>query len=191
MKEMIKMVVVLSVLCAISGSGLAALKQVTEPIIEEQVLTYVQAPAIESVLTGYDNDPIKDRKKFEYDGQVVMVFPAIKDGKLIGVALETASKGFGGQINVMVGFDVAAGALSGIGITTMKETPGIGSRVAESGFTAQFQGHPLKMVELKSKGGDIDAIAGATISSTGTVNAVQNALAIYNSLKDQFAQSWS
>jgi electron transport complex protein RnfG len=91
----------------------------------------------------------------------------------------------------MVGFDVAAGALSGIGITTMKETPGIGSRVAESGFTAQFQGHPLKMVELKSKGGDIDAIAGATISSTGTVNAVQNALAIYNSLKDQFAQSWS
>jgi electron transport complex protein RnfG len=191
MKEMIKMVVVLSVICGISGSGLAALKQVTEPIIEEQVLTYVQAPAIHSVLTGYDNDPIKDRKKFEYKGQTVMVFPAIKGGKLIGVALETASKGFGGQINVMVGFDVAEGALSGIGITTMKETPGIGSRVAEQGFTVQFQGHPLKMLDLKSKGGDIDAVAGATISSTGTVNAVQKALAIYNGLKDKFAQSWS
>ena len=191
MKEMIKMMVVLSLICGIAGITLAALKQVTAPIIEEQVLTYVQAPAIESVLADYDNNPIKDRKKFEVDGQTVTVFPALKDGKLTGVAFETSGKGYGGDIGVMVGFDVQAMNLTGIGITTLKETPGVGARVAEHGYTTQFRGHGLESVELKKNGGDIEAVAGATISSTGTVIAVRRAVAIFNALKDKLAGGWS
>jgi Na+-translocating ferredoxin:NAD+ oxidoreductase subunit G len=191
MKEMIKMMVVLSLICGISGVTLAALKETTAPIIEEQVLTFVQAPAIESVLGEHDNNPIKDRKKFDVDGRTVTVFPAIKNGALSGVAFETSAKGYGGSIGVMVGFDVQTRSLSGIGITTMKETPGLGSRVAEHGYTTQFKGHSIESVNLKKNGGDIEAVAGATISSTGTVNAVQDAIAIFNTLKKQFAEGWS
>ena len=191
MKEMIKMMVVLSLICGISGVTLAALKETTAPIIEEQVLTFVQAPAIESVLGEHDNNPIKDRKKFDVDGRTVTVFPAIKGGALSGVAFETSAKGYGGSIGVMVGFDVQAQSLSGIGITTMKETPGLGSRVAGHGYTTQFRGHPIESMNLKKNGGDIEAVAGATISSTGTVNAVQDAIAIFNTLKNQFTEGWS
>lgn len=191
MKEMIKMMVVLSLICGISGATLAALKEATSPIIEEQVLTYVQAPAIESVLHNYDNNPIKDRKKFTVDGKTVTVFPAKKDGTLTGVAFETSGKGYGGNIGVMVGFDVVGQTLSGIGITTLKETPGLGSRVTGHGYTSQFRGHPLKSMALKKNGGDIEAVAGATISSTGTVSAVRDAIAIYNTLKSQLADGWS
>ncbi len=191
MKEMIKMMVVLSLICGISGVTLAALRQATGPIIEEQVLTYVQAPAIESVLGDHDNNPIKDRKKFTVDGRTVTVFPAMAGGELTGVAFETSGKGYGGDIGVMVGFDVRALTLSGIGITTMKETPGVGSRVAEHGYTTQFRGHGIDSVALKNDGGDIDAVAGATISSTGTVNAVRDAVTIFNALKDQLASGWS
>ena len=49
MMAMIKMVVVLSLICAMSGFALAYLKGTTAPKIEEQVLTYVQSPAITSV----------------------------------------------------------------------------------------------------------------------------------------------
>jgi len=191
MKEMIKMMVVLSLICGISGVTLAALKEATTPIIEEQVLTYVQAPAIESVLSDYDNNPIKDRKKFEVDGKTVTVFPAINGGKLASVAFETSGKGYGGNIGVMVGFDMNAMTLSGIGITTMKETPGLGSRVAGHGYTTQFKGHPIESVKLKKDNGDIKAVAGATISSTGTVSAVQDAIAIFNTLKTKLANGWS
>jgi electron transport complex protein RnfG len=191
MKEMIKMMLVLSVICGIAGITLAALKEATAPIIEEQVLTYVQAPAIESVLSGYDNNPIKDRRKFDVDGQTVTVFPALKDGKLTGVAFETSAKGYGGDIGVMVGFDVTAMNLTGIGITTLKETPGVGARVAEHGYTTQFRGHGLSSVDLKKNGGDIEAVAGATISSTGTVTAVRRAITIFNALKDKLAGGWS
>jgi electron transport complex protein RnfG len=191
MKEMMKMMIVLSLICGIAGVTLAALKQVTAPIIEEQVLTYVQAPAIESVLNDYDNNPIKDRRKFDVDGRTVTVFPALKGGKLTGVAFETSGKGYGGDIGVMVGFDVQAMHLTGIGITTLKETPGVGARVAEHGYTTQFRGHALESVELKKDGGDIEAVAGATISSTGTVIAVQRAVVIFNALKDKLAGGWS
>jgi len=191
MKEMMKMMIVLSLICGIAGVTLAALKQVTAPIIEEQVLTYVQAPAIESVLADYDNNPIKDRKKFDVDGSTVTVFPALKEGRLTGVAFETAGKGYGGDIGVMVGFDVQAMNLTGIGITTLKETPGLGARVAEHGYATQFKGHPLESVDLKKNGGDIEAVAGATISSTGTVIAVRRAISIFNALKDKLAGGWS
>ncbi|OIQ50592.1 Electron transport complex protein RnfG [Pseudodesulfovibrio hydrargyri] len=191
MKEMMKMMIVLSLICGIAGITLAALKQVTAPIIEEQVLTYVQAPAIESVLSDYDNNPIKDRKKFTVDGRTVTVFPALKGGTLTGVAFETSGKGYGGNIGVMVGFDVRAMHLTGIGITTLKETPGVGARVAEHGYTTQFRGHPLEAVDLKKNGGDIEAVAGATISSTGTVTAVRQAITIFNALKGKLAGGWS
>jgi electron transport complex protein RnfG len=191
MKEMIKMMLVLSLICGLAGVSLAALKQATAPIIEEQVLTFVQAPAIESVLGEFDNDPIKDRKKFTVDGRTVTVFPAMTGGELTGLAFETSGKGYGGDIGVMVGFDLRGQTLSGIGITTLKETPGLGARVAEHGYTTQFRGHSLDAVELTKQGGDIDAVAGATISSTGTVNAVRDAIAIFNTLKSQLAGGWS
>ena len=40
----------------------------------------------------------------------------------------------------MVGFNVASDTLAGIGITTLKETPGLGMRVTEQAFSGQFAG---------------------------------------------------
>lgn len=193
MSEMIKMVIVLSLICGISGVTLASLRDVTHTRIEEQVLTYVQSPALKQVMGEHDNDPIKDRREFTVPGtgEHITLFPAMKDGRLVGVALETAGKGYGGDIGVMVGFSLEQQAFSGIGITTMKETPGLGARVAKHGFTAQFKGHSFENMKLSSAGGDVDAVSGATISSTGTVNAVRKALEIFNSLKPEIEKAWS
>ncbi len=190
MREMIKMIVVLSVICGISGVSLAALKSVTAPRIEEQILSYVQAPAIEQVLAAHDNNPIRDRKIFTVQDQQVTIFPALKGGSLVGLAFETSGQGYGGDIGVMVGFDPESGNLSGIGITTMKETPGVGSKVSKHGFTSQFHGMTAEQARLKSGGGEVNAVAGATISSTGTVAAVQKAVKIYNELRSKLTTAW-
>jgi len=193
MREIIKMVVVLSLISGLSGAVLAWLKDATKDRIEEQVLTYVQGPALEQVFPPHDNNPITDRKRFEVPGapgESITIFPAMKDGKLAGYALETFGQGYGGDIGVIVGFDAGKDALTGIGVTTMKETPGLGTNVAKHGFTTQFAGHPLEKLELKSKGGSIDAVSGASYSSTGAVTAVQKAVALRDKLKDEIAKTW-
>ncbi len=186
MREILHMLLVLSLICAGSGALLVNLKQATKGQIEQQVLTYVQGPALLSVLKNRDNDPIAERVKF---GDV-NVFPAKKDGKLVGVALEAFAPGYSGNIGVMVGFDVDKDEVLGIGITTQTETPGIGTRVMEPSFTSKFKGHGLDGMQLSSKGGDIDGIAGATYSSVGTVDAVRNAIEMYQNLKPEIQKAW-
>ncbi|WP_018123297.1 RnfABCDGE type electron transport complex subunit G [Desulfovibrio oxyclinae] len=186
MREILHMLVVLSLICATSGAVLVNLKKATKPQIEQQVLTYVQGPALLSVLDDRDNDPIADRKNV---GDVT-VFPAKKDGKLVGVALEAFAPGYSGDIGVMVGFSVEQDELLGIGITTQTETPGLGTRIMKPSFTKQFQGHGLESMELASKDGDIDGISGATYSAAGTVDAVRKAIEVYEGIKPEILKIW-
>jgi len=186
MKEILHMLVVLSLICATSGAVLVNLKQATKNDIEQQVLTYVQGPALMSVLEGCDNDPIAERKKV---GDVT-VFPATRDGKLVGVALEAFAPGYSGDIGVIVGFDIENDVLMGIGITTQTETPGLGTKIMKPSFTKQFKAHGLKSMDTMARGGDIDAISGATFSSVGTVDAVRKAIEIYQGIKPQLASMW-
>jgi Na+-translocating ferredoxin:NAD+ oxidoreductase subunit G len=189
-REIISMVLVLTIIGAISGFALSALKISTAPLIEEQVLTYVQAPAIKSVFPATSNDPLAERKSFEMDGQSVVVFPAKREGKLVGVALEAFGPGYGGDIGVMVGFNLENDTLEGIGVTTLKETPGLGMRIVEEKYTKKFRGQNPATVNLTSQGGNVDAVSGATVSSVGTILAVQKANAIYTRIKPQILQTF-
>jgi electron transport complex protein RnfG len=190
MRETLRMLLVLSLICGVSGYSLATLKQATRQRIEAQVLTYVQGPALLGVLTQRDNDPIADRKPFEVDGSKVLVFPAFAQGKLAGVALEAFAPGYSGDIGVMVGFDPNTDKLVGIGVTTQTETPGIGTRILEKSFTSQFRDHGLDKLDVRSKDGDLDAITGATYSTAGVMAAVQNAAAVYSRLKADILKTW-
>ena len=185
MREIAGMIIVLSIICSISGFSLAYLKETTAPLIEIQVLENVQGPAITRVYPAADNKPVEDRKAFELNGRKITVFPYRQGDKLEGVALEGKGGGFGGDIGVMVGFNVNNDSLLGIGITTHSETPGIGTKVAEPKFTKQFQGSGID-VDAKS----VNAISGATVSSMGTINAVQSAAKDYKALKQQILQAW-
>jgi electron transport complex protein RnfG len=192
MMEIIRMVVVLSVITGLSGFILSTIKVATEPIIEEQVLANVQGPALKQVLLQATNDPIADRKPLVLPGseQKVLVFPSLKDGKLQAVAIEGAGSGYGGDVNVIVGFDINADKVLGISVTTHKETPGLGSRVQENAFTKQFKSKDPAKATLKKDGGDIDAISGVTVSSGAVTDAVKQASGWYSALKDTIKTTW-
>ncbi len=190
MQEMLRMILVLSLICSLSGLTLATVRQATAPRIEEQVMTYVQGPALAQVFSDYDNNPVKDRKSFDTASGPITVFPALKDGKLTAVAIETFGKGYGGDVGVMVGLSTDGSTIEGIGITTLKETPGLGARAVEPEYRDQFKGHSTKSIALKKQGGDIAAISGATITSMATVTAIDDAVKIFNQLKDKLPTAW-
>ena len=183
MREIAHMIVMLMVTAMVSGAGLAAINEVTAPAIEEQILKNKKAPAIAEILEGYDNDPVGERVTVTTaDGAEVVVFPASKGGDLFGVAIEGAGKGYGGDVNVIVGIDVKEeGRLYGIGITGHAETPGLGARCTEDAFRGQFAG---KQWDGKS----LDAITGATITSNAVRDAINVAVDSYAANKDQIVK---
>lgn len=186
------MILVLSLICGASGYVLATLKEKTAPRIEVQELTFVKGPALATAFGSFDNDPIAERKSVALpDGGHLLVFPARQGGKLVAVAFERFANGFGGPVGVMVGFDLAKDALTGIGITTLHETPGVGMRVTGMGFLKQYRDHPFSGLALKSQGGDVDAVSGATISSTAVSKAVGDALATYKAIKPELLKAFS
>ncbi|MBT8356989.1 MAG: electron transporter RnfG, partial [Deltaproteobacteria bacterium] len=102
MREMIKMVVVLTVLCTFSGGLLAAIRSGTKDKIEYQQLKFVKGPAIKSILAGASNDPIVDRFKLKDEKIERSFYVGVFDGKASAVAFESFGKGFGGDIGLMV-----------------------------------------------------------------------------------------
>ncbi|MFZ0241504.1 MAG: RnfABCDGE type electron transport complex subunit G [Desulfobacterales bacterium] len=186
---MIQMVVVLTVLSFVSGGLLAYVKDNTKDQIELQQLTFVKGPAIKAILKGAANDPITDRFKLKDGGIEHSFFVGVFDGKPKMVAFESAGKGYGGDIGVMVGVNLEDNKIAGVGVTTHSETPGMGSRAkTEPGFVAQFPGQTIEETfKVKPDGGQVDALSGATITSRGVAAALTEAGRIYAKLKPEIA----
>ncbi len=172
---------------SISGGLLAAVKSGTADRIEQQQLEFVKGPAIKEIFEGCDNNPISDRFKIQDGDTARSFFVGEFNGERNTVAFESAAKGFGGDIGVIVAVNVDTSEIVGVGVTTHSETPGVGSRAKDDPtFVAQFKGMTIeKPFKVKPDGGQIDAISGATVTSRGVCSAVSDASAIYERLKGE------
>ncbi|VBB45397.1 Electron transport complex, RnfABCDGE type, G subunit [uncultured Desulfatiglans sp.] len=190
MREMLKLFLSVVIFSALAGGLLTALQNSTKDRIEYQQLLFVKGPAILEILDGCTNDPLVDRFKLQ-DGETERSFFIGKfDGKPDTVAFETYGGGFGGDIGVIVAVNVETDKIVGIGVTTHSETPGIGSRAkTDKAFSRQFQGMDIAQTfKVKSDGGQVDAISGATVSSKGVASAVDAAGQIYQRLKSEIVK---
>ena len=190
MRELIKMVVVLTVLAAFSGGLLSGLRSGTAAQIENQVLKYVQGPAIKTILKGVSNDPITDRFTIK-DGKTERKFFVGRfDGKANTVAFESFGKGFAGEIGLMVGVNLETDKIIGAGVTTHSETPGLGAIAKDDpDFVSQFKGFSIsETIKVTTDGGQVNAISGATITSQAVCVAATDAGSIYQKLKPQIAE---
>jgi len=189
-REIIKMIVVLTLVAGVCGGGLSLVKLATAERIAYQQIKFIKEPALKRVLTGYDNDPVTDRKDIvtskDKKGKDVVTtfFFAKKAGKVIDVAFEASATGFHGDIGVMMAVNPEIDKLDGIAITSQSETPGVGTRVADDpSFCAQFKDKPL--TANFSLGGEVQGLSGATVSSTGVSNAVKAGVETYKKYKPQ------
>jgi electron transport complex protein RnfG len=110
-----------------------------------------------------------DMSRYELEDDIFVIY---SDGEQIGYAFEAVGSGYGGDIKILVGLEDET-TIKDITIVSHTETPGLGEKVTASAFTDQFTGLSVEDVALSRDGGKIDAITGATISSTAVVNAVR------------------
>jgi electron transport complex protein RnfG len=190
MKEMIKMVVVLTILACASGGLLAKLHDVTKEPIAQQILELVTAPVLRTMFEGASNDPINDRFTVTDGDQERDVFVAAYDGTPTTVAFETSGKGYGGDVGLMVAIDVGEEKLLSVSVTTHTETPGLGGEAKDNpSFVSQFAGLGLdEPIRVTDDGGGINAMSGATITSRAVCTAATEALDVYRNLKPQLTE---
>ena len=192
MGEMIKMVVVLTVLSIISGGSLAGLKEFTAPLIESNEMNLVKGPAIRQIMEGAENDPVAEDYRFKIsDGeQERNIFIGVFNGEANTVALEALTTGFADKIGMIVAFNVKDDTILGLGVTTHKETPGLGAEAKNNpDFAAQFKGKAIdKPIQVTNDGGDISALSGATITSRAVCKGTMQAIDTYQKLKPQLLE---
>lgn len=190
MNEMVKMVVVLTVLASVAGGVLAAVNKGTASQIEAQQLTFVKGPAIKSILAGSSNDPIQDRFKISVGDTEKSFFVGQFDGKANTIAFEDFGKGFAGDIGVMVGINIETDKLVGAAVTVHTETPGLGANAKDKpDLVSQFKGLSVQdPVSVTKDGGKINAISGATITSRAVCDAVVKTMNTYQKIKPQIQQ---
>jgi len=153
-------VVFLAVIVIVSVVLLIAVNSLTSDIVESR--------RVEEI-TGILENIFPEMSKYELEDEVYIIY---EDGEKAGYAFMASGSGYGGNIDILVGLDSGFG-IKGVSILSQTETPGVGNRITESSFTDQFKGLSASDIALKSEGGKIDAITGATISSRAVVNAVK------------------
>ena len=186
---LINMVVALLVITAVSGGVLGMVYGMTKDTIAEVEQKKNEA-AIQAVL------PLKgditynaDTLRYNYEGTEI-AFPCTiaKDanGVFQGAAVKTSEGGFGGKIDMMVGF-LADGSIKGTSVLSHAETPGLGANMTGK-FKDQFiDKNPanFKLI-VKKDGGDVDAITAATITSRAFSKAVDKAYKAFEANKAKY-----
>ena len=181
--SLMNMVLVLTGVTIIAGALLGYVNELTKgPIAEANAKALSDAIAL--VVPGFDNNPAEAPESIELNGATYKIYKATKDGEFIGAAVESSANGFGGALNVLVGFD-KEGNIIDYSLLSHAETPGLGSKAADwfkKGQKGDITGkNPGKGALVVNKdGGDVDAITASTITTRAFLNAVNNAYAAYN-----------
>ncbi|MBQ8242114.1 MAG: RnfABCDGE type electron transport complex subunit G [Bacteroidaceae bacterium] len=176
------MAIVLTSIAVIAGALLGYVNELTKgPIAEANAKAL--SDAIQLVVPGFDNNPAEAPESIELNGATYKIYKATKEGKFIGAAVESSANGFGGALNVLVGFDMD-GNIIDYSLLSHAETPGLGSKAADwfkKGQKGDITGkNPgKKALTVKNDEGEVDAITASTITSRAFLSAVNAAYAAF------------
>ena len=188
---------ILAAFCLGFGLLLALTELVTSDAIAARAIEDRQASLGQVIPAGiHDNNPVLDTITMKNaDGREIVVYRAIKDGRVTGVAYEIFGSGYAGTIKLMLGVDPEGRAL-GVRVLAHKETPGLGDKieVKKGDWILQFDGlslgnPPVEKWKVKKDGGKFDQFSGATITPRGVVKAIRNGLEQFAANKAQLLET--
>lgn len=170
---MSRLIITLTVIGIISALSLAIVYEWTSPRIDEHQVEK-QNEAVKNLLPEAEEIEETEKEGTEFfegrDGS----------GNLVGVVVSLAGSGFQGEIELMVGADPAGEKIFGIEILQHEETPGLGARIEEKSYRNNYRDKPFGEYEVvKSETEDeneVEAIAGATVSSESVARIVEDAV---------------
>ncbi len=172
--DFLKPVVILTVICIVTSALLALTNEVTAPIILQSEIDSANAQRAELLpADGFT----------EIESTIEGVTQIYKADGDMGYVITAGANGYNGNVPVMVAFDTK-GKILGVSYLPNSETPGFGQKVREDDFQLQFSGMDAQPLTLS----DIDAVSGATVSSSAAVTALNKAIEAYGQVSGNETQ---
>lgn len=175
-----KLGIILFIITFCAGLILGLIFNVTkEPIRKQKELT--NNSAMKDLISNADSFSQLELQKPD---DILEINEAKKGKDTVGYTLKVSSKGYGGQIVLMVGIS-NNGSLKGIKILSQSETPGLGGNSTQPSFYEQYKDKSakddLEVVKASaSNPNQIQALTGATITSKAVTSGVNQAIEFYN-----------
>jgi len=181
-EDIIKPVGVLLAICIIIPLALSVTNKVTAKKIAE----------LEAANSKKNMQSLIDADNFEEcENGEITYYAAINGGKTAAYIFTESSKGYGGDVSVMTAIK-PDGTVAGVAILDVSgETPGLGQNAAKESFFSQYIGLKNGVSVLKNgakaENNEVDAVTGATITSTAVTRAVNKALDDFEKVKEATA----
>ena len=168
-KEIIMPVVVLAVICLVITAALAFTNSTTAPVIALAAEERAEAARHEAIpdATGFT--------KLDVEGLPETIKEVYASDNQVGYVFMVTTKGYGGDMELICSV-VNNGRILMCKTLKHSETKGMGSKTADEPFRSQFIG---KDAELEG----VNAVTGATISSTAYINAIHDVFTAYEMVK--------
>ena len=181
-EDIIKPVGVLLAICIIIPLALSVTNKVTAKKIAE-LENENSKKNMQSLVSADDFEKCSDGG--------IDYYTAIKGGETAAYIFTESAKGYGGDVSVMTAVK-PDGTVAGVAILDVSgETPGLGQNAAKESFYSQYAGLKKGVSLLKNgaraENNEVDAVTGATITSTAVTRAVNKALDDFEKVKEATA----
>ena len=174
-KILAKSIIVLTVICLVISAALAVVNSFTAPIIEAGAIERETASR-QQVLPA-----ASDFEELSLDGLPKSITGAYKgtdgSGNTVGYVFTAGNKGFDGTIVVMTAIDSDGKIVQVSTIDVTSETKTLGGQTANESYTSQYTGKDSALE-------GVDAISGATITSTAYEKCVSDSFVAYDAVKE-------
>lgn len=182
-KSMVYPVVFMLVLAGVLTAILAFINEQTLPTIQfneeielkEKILNVfdiLPEDATPEIIDTNFNESITTE---DYEGNPLYIYK--QNGETVAYAVPFDGPGLWGSINGYLGITADKNTITGIEFIKQEETPGLGGRIAEDEYKNQYRDLDISnivnneiIINRPAPGGNVDAIAGATQTSTFVTN---------------------
>ncbi|MDO5028910.1 MAG: FMN-binding protein [Bacillota bacterium] len=192
-KSMTYPIVFMTLLTIVTVFILAFLNQSTLAKVEEnqnlelrRKILYVFDMYQEGETSDEEVNKLFEENVVESDWNDQKLYTLMEGSEEKAYAVPFAGPGLWGSINGYIGVDAAMETITGVEFISQNETPGLGGRIAESPYKEQYRGVDISgatdkfVINRPAAGGNIDAIAGATQTSTYVETMINEDLKTFN-----------
>lgn len=186
---------VLVVIAVTAGLAIAGIHELTRPWVAEQRAALLERSLLEVLPDAVTFEPYGLRADGRLEPHDRLEGAAVflgrdAEGRAAGVAVPASGFGYQDRIGLVYGLEPLEGRLLGMRVLESRETPGLGSRIADdAAFLAGFPGlsipldeagrpRPLRIAaNARAEAGEVDAITGATVSVRAVARIISGSLA--------------
>ncbi|MBQ7935460.1 MAG: FMN-binding protein [Clostridia bacterium] len=193
--DFIRMALTLFVITALVAVALAAANYATAPIIEQSAKERLDDSLKTLIAEASTFEEAEEFEKSISFGETKVPVEAIyiaKDASdtHLGYCVRVTPNGYSDVIDMLVAID-KEGAVSGVQILSIADTPGIGMKVeSDETFRKSLIGKNELVTAVKTApdAGEVQVISGATVSSTAYINGVNAAIEAVQKLEQEAAK---